>query len=133
MINTKLEVKFFRAVNADTLVNLGVLGIISKPVDGIDRHPGTRWGKIACSTIEITQIGNDLFPVFYLHFKGERRKPTGFALSEDPNQLGAFLISTVSGDQAGRVPLGPEMSAIVGSLIEQSVQIQIESPWADQA
>lgn len=126
------NVRQYTEINADSLIDQGIVDIIQTPVNGIDRHPDIPWNRVSSLAVQATYINTPekLEPnphyLLMVHFKKEKPDPVGFVLKQDEGET--FSICTVSGAQAGLVPLDMKTSSIIAQLLMSSLQPENNAP-----
>jgi hypothetical protein len=112
-------------VPADELLDLRILDVIKKPIDGVDRNPFLPWKRVSGLALRASFIG-DLgqqrapFHNLVLHFNRNRIEPQGFSLKQSLEDE-TFSVATVSNAPAGLATLSLELSEAVLSLINTTV------------
>lgn len=124
------DVPRYHEVNADVLVDQGLLELIREPVDGINRHPYIPWGRMSGLGVQAMYIDDLERPApsghhsVIVHFKRERPRPVPFVLKQGQSE--DFWVSTVAGTEAGLVLIKNQgLSATAARLIMESLQVRI--------
>lgn len=122
----------YNRVDANELIEHGIVETIRRPIDGTDMYFGMPWDLMSHLTMQAMRIVDielknpplcymgTSFPYSSLsvHFNDEAAGPWNFSLVRADNDR--FMISTVSGARKGLSMLSERTSIVVNSLIQQS-------------